>query len=324
MKRRDTLKWIGGAAGLGIIGTGTATADPPAEQQRRYDYEGLLDELERIERSSQGSVSLAFAGESLEGREIPVASVGNGETDVFIDTEQHGNEPTGTSAAVEVLRSLGSGGNNVRGVLDALTVHMMLMVNPDGAERNQRVNADGVDPNRNHDYQPGSEDNPSPEAQAMIDAVDEIDPLWVADLHTQTGDYIDDDDNSVTASNYWPIASGVPEDAQDLSKQMNWAMYDEVSQYGYANITQYPGGTNPAIARNAYGLQDRGSVLLEATGQADDRGPRMEGMMIRLMNEEVTTLLEGTVDGSLFDIDPNNAEEIPERPSRQSWRWDTE
>lgn len=324
MKRRDTLKWIGGAAGLGTIGVGTVAANPPAEQQRRYNHEELLTELERIERSSRGSVSTEIVGESVEGRGIPVASVGDGDMDVFIGTEQHGDEPTGTSAAVEILRNLGSGGNNTSTIRDELTVHMMLMVNPDGAERDQRVNAEGVDPNRNHDYEPGSEDNPSPESQAMIDAVDEIDPLWVADLHTQTGDYIDDDGNSVTASNYWPIASGVSEDTQNLSKQMNWVMYDEVSQHGYANISQYPGGTNPAIARNAYGLQDRGSVLLEATGQADDRGPRMEGMMIRLMNEEVRTLLEGTADGSLFDIDPDNAEEIPERPPRQSWRWDTE
>lgn len=324
MHRRDALKWIGGIAGAGVLGTKTAAADPPAEQMRRYDHGELLEELERIERSSQGSISVEFVGESIEGRELPVATVGDGDTDVFLVTEQHGDEPTGTSAGVEVLGNLGAGGNDVSEILDELTVHMLPMLNPDGAERDQRTNADGVDPNRQHHYEPGSDDNPSPETQAMIDAVDEIDPLWVADLHTQTGDYIDDDDNSVTASNFWPIADGVPEDAQDLSKRMNWAVYDEVSQYGYANISQYPGGTGGNIARNAYGLDGRGSMLLEITGQADDRGPRQEGMFIRLHREEVMTLLEGTADGSIFDIDPDNADDIPERPSRQSWRWDSE
>lgn len=327
MHRRDTLKWIGGIAGAGVFGTKTAAADPPGDRQLRYDHSELLDELERIERSSQESVSVEFVGESIEGRELPLATVGDGDTDVFLDTQQHGDEPTGTSAAVEVLKNLSSGGNNVSEILTELTVHMMLLVNPDGAERPQRTNANGIDPNRQHDYDPGSSANPSPEAQAMIDTVDEIDPLWVADLHTQTGNYVDDDGESVTASNYWPIADGVSEDAQDLSKQMNWAIYDEVSQYGYANITQYPGGTNAAIARNAYGLDGHGSVLLETTGQTDDKGPRMEGMMIRLQRAEVMTLLEGTADRSLFDIDPDNAEEIPERPSwgeREPWPWDTE
>ncbi|XVH32366.1 M14 family zinc carboxypeptidase [Haloferacaceae archaeon DSL9] len=326
MRRRHALRLIGGIAGTGVIsgaasGRGTDGSGP--NRTRWHSYEELRATLDRLQHDSGGAVSVDFVGESVEGRALPLATVGDGATDVFIATEQHGDEPTGTEAGLQILRTLGAGGGPSRSILDELTVHVLLRVNPDGGERDQRVNVEGFDPNRYHDYEPGSDENPVPETQAMIDTVDEIDPFWVADLHAQTGDYVDDDGESVTSSIYWPIADGVPQDAQDLTKQMCRLVYDEVDQ-GYATITQYPGGTNPAICRNAYGLQGRGSMLIETTGQVGDRGRRQEGKFIRLMIEEVMTLLEGTADGSLHDVDPALADEIPERPSREPWPWDTE
>ncbi|MFC6905886.1 M14 family zinc carboxypeptidase [Halalkalicoccus tibetensis] len=303
----------------------SAEDELPRENSRWYTHDEVMERLDRLERTGRGTVSLEEIGESIEGRELVVATVGSGETDVFITTEQHGDEPTGTSTIFQILQRLSAGGQNTAQIREALTIHVLPMHNPDGGMRNQRVNADGVDPNRQHHYDPGSDDNPSPETQAMIDYVTDLDPEWVADLHTQTGDYVDDDGESIRASNFWPIAPDADEDAIELSKQMNWAIYDEVNdQYGFANISQYPGGTGANIARNAYGIRGYGSVLLEMTGQVDDRGERMEGMMIRHMRAEVETLLEETADGSLYDRDSELAETIPERGPRSPWPWDNE
>lgn len=294
----------------------------PRERSRWYTHEQLRDRLERIARDGE-DVSLTEIGRSLQGRELVVATVGNGDTDVFLVSEQHGDEPTGSLALIEVLQHLSAGGENVAEVLEELTVHVLPMQNPDGGMRHQRRNWNGVDANRQHHYPPGSADNPSPESQAMIDYVDEVDPLWVADLHTQTGNWTDDDDEWITASNFWPISPDADEEAVALSKRMNWAMYDELDdEYGYANITRYPGGTSASIARNAYGIRGHGSVLLEATGQTGDRGQRMEGRLTTLMREEVTVLLAETADGSLFDRNPDKVAEIPERGSREEWPWD--
>jgi hypothetical protein len=326
MNRRDTLKLVGGIAGAGAFVPSLASAQTyPREGSRFYTHEEVMDRLAQLEQTSQGAVSLTEIGESIEGRELVVATVGEGETDVFFTTEQHGDEPTGTLTIFQVLRDLTAGGENVGQILDELTIHALPMHNPDGAMRNQRENVDDVDPNRQHHYEPGSTDNPSPETQAMIDYVTDLDPEWVADLHTQTGDYVDDDGESIRASNYWPIAPEADEDAVELSKRMNWAIYDEVDdEYGYANISQYPGGTGTNIARNAYGVRGYGSILMEMTGQVDDRGQRMEGMMVRHMRSEVEVLLEETADGSLYDRDPENAEAIPERGPQSPWPWDSE
>lgn len=328
MKRRDTLKVFGGIVGASAVGPGLVSArerDYPRENSRFYTHDEVMERLARLERQGQRAVSLTEIGESVEGRELVVATVGEGDTDVFFTAQQHGDEPTGTLTILQVLRNLAAGGQDVAQILDELTVHVLPMHNPDGGMRNQRENVDGVDPNRQHHYEPGSTDNPSPETQAMIDYVTDLDPEWVADLHTQTGDYVDDDGESIRASNYWPIAPEADPGAVALSKRMNWAIYDEVGDaYGYANISQYPGGQGANIARNAYGVRGYGSVLLEMTGQTGDRGERMEGMMVRHMRSEVEVLLEETADGSLYERDPDDAETIPERGPRSPWPWDSE
>ena len=59
-----------------------------------------------------------------------------------------------------------------------------------------------------------------------------------------------------------------------------------LAQYPYADLSRYPGGTEPGISRNAYGLLGSGSVLLELRGgigtqvgrlHPEDRLPRVAG-----------------------------------------------
>lgn len=177
-------------------------------------------------------------------------------------------------------------------------------------------------------------ENPVPESRAMLEMVDERDVEWIIDLHRQ-GEYVvdydfefdpenpdrepereyppDPDDpgggDIVTVSVFWPINEGVDEDVQDLSKQMVYTMYEELSVYEQANVTRYPGGTYGGIARNGYGLQGLGSVLFELSqGTLGDRQYR-----IRQSMEGVLSVVEATADGSLYDVDPDNVSELPER-----------
>lgn len=177
-------------------------------------------------------------------------------------------------------------------------------------------------------------ENPVPESRAMLNMVDERDPKWIVDFHRQ-GEYVvdyefefdpenpgrenereyppDPDDpgggDIVTASLFWPINEDVPQDAQDLSKQLVYTIYDELSEYDQANVTRYPGGTYGGIARNGYGLQGLGSVLFELSqGTLGDREYRIQQAM-----EGLLSVVEATADGSLYDVDPDNVSELPER-----------
>jgi hypothetical protein len=353
MRRRTTLKLLGTAAGAGLLGAQTVSADDalPRENSNRFlTYEDVQDFLDDLDRRARRPFELEKIGESLEGRDLTVASVGSGETDVFFVSEQHGDEPTGTNAILAELRELATSGSPfARSVTDELTVHVLPMQNPDGAMRNQRENArpedytwedpffgtqsGPADPNRQHYFElpeellpgPKPDENPSPETQAMLEHVLDLEPLWISDLHTQSGMYYDENENPgdmFHSSNFWPIADAVGTDEVELSQQLNVAMYDHAEGKANAQLSVYPGGDTVNIARNAYGAYGFGSILNEMTGQMGDRGSRMEGQMVRIMRNENRAILEETADGSLFDREPDRVDEIPDRPGAGDWPWE--
>ena len=103
----------------------------------------LYDQLSGLSRRFPDSLSLEQAGTSNEGRPIWLARLGNADKPaVMIITQQHGNEPHGTEAAVNLIQRLASGGALSRQVLNNIQVLIMPRVNPDGAERFDRGNMD--------------------------------------------------------------------------------------------------------------------------------------------------------------------------------------
>ena len=148
---------------------------------------------------------------------------------------------------------------------------------------------------------------PVPEAAAVVDAFKKYQPIWMADFHHQ-GTYVTDDGESVTSSILWPKNEDVSQEFVDLSKQLCFTIYDHMQQFGFSTITLYNGGTFPGIARNAYGLAGAGSILVELKGGI---GQKQSGMIIKHAYEQMWAILEATADGSLEDINPEWADEIP-------------
>jgi hypothetical protein len=111
-------------------------------------------EVEARLRAVQGATpdlfSLEEIGRSVEGRAIYHLSFGRGPFTVLLWSQMHGDEPSATSALfdlVEYVRRHRTDPAVVR-MLGALTIHIVPMLNPDGAERFQRRNAQGLDINR--------------------------------------------------------------------------------------------------------------------------------------------------------------------------------
>lgn len=183
----------------------------------------------------------------------------------------------------------------------------------------------GYDINRYHSYLPEADvdpyvggPNPVPESLAMRLLFDERDPLVVMDFHHQ-GSYVDDDGDLITGSTLWPNATeaaanlGVEDkfaDAVELSKRVVSTMVTELDQYGYANITRYPGTTTPGIARNAYGLLGAGSILFEMRGGI---GQKSNGYITKTAYNAALSVVEALADGSLFTADISVADALPDR-----------
>ena len=153
----------------------------PAIAQRRFTQGELTSWLEPLLRTS--SLRATEIGRSIQGRPIRAITFGTGPTTVLLWSQMHGDESTATMALVDLLAWLGQPAPTHAALRDRLaqklTVVMVPMLNPDGAELFQRENAVGVDVNRD------AARLASPEARALKSLRDSIRPRFGFNLHDQ-------------------------------------------------------------------------------------------------------------------------------------------
>lgn len=288
-------------------------ARPTPEQVRRA--------LARIARASDGRVRLGTIGRSNEGRPIRLATVGHGGTRLLYVTQQHGDEPLGTPAAIRALWTLGVPSTAWhRWLRSRVTIDIVVQANPDGAVRNQRFNHDpdatgpyaepgvGYDMNRFHNPLTPIGDNPVPESRAILRLWQATRPQIVVDYHMQ-GRYLQPDGRETTASILWPTTSFAATAAVDRSRQLAVRNYTAMTHLAGANVTRYPGGEYEGIARNAYGILGSASLLVELS----DLPAQQVELQIRTAFVSMIATAQGAADRSLWRIDPQRAETIPER-----------
>lgn len=134
-----------------------------------------------VEKAS-GIIDVSLIGHSAENRAIYRLSAGNGKIQVLLWSQMHGDESTATLAMMDVLNFLNSDDehNDVRSdLLQRCTFHFIPMLNPDGAERCQRRNAQGIDINR--DFLALQ----TPEARLLKSQQELIRPEFAFNLHDQ-------------------------------------------------------------------------------------------------------------------------------------------
>lgn len=144
----------------------------------------------------------------------------------------------------------------------------------DGVTSCENVDIDSRAPS--YDFTKG---NPVPEAKNVRWLNDQFKPVVALDMHHQ-GTPVHDG-QMVTGSTLYPTAIATAERlqaavdpnalarftaGQTMAKRVVVLIAQTLAQYPYATLTRYPGGTEPGISRNAYGLLGAGSVLLELRG----------------------------------------------------------
>ena len=126
---------------------GPARVSPPSGS---YAPEALVADLHRLVARSGGLVRIEERGVSAEGRPILVLAAGSGPDKALLWSQMHGDEPTATCALVDLLSHLVATRAEAatQQLLSRLTLLAIPMLNPDGAARNDRRNAQGIDINR--------------------------------------------------------------------------------------------------------------------------------------------------------------------------------
>ena len=124
--------------------------------------------------------------QSVQGRNIHHLTMGKGQTKVFLWSQMHGDEATATMALFDLFNFLSANDqyNSLRkNLLDNLELHIVPMLNPDGAQIWTRTNAMKIDLNRD------AQNLATPEARALMELAKKLQPDFGFNLHDQSTYY---------------------------------------------------------------------------------------------------------------------------------------
>lgn len=323
-------------------------------------YADVVKELKKLESTSRHGVdvfTLEEAGtkvnKSEQGRDLYVATVGNGPQDVWLQGRIHGNEPYGSDSLLTLLKDLGTNGSpDYKLLREKFTFHIIPMYNPDGSEANIRhtILRDPVtgDPelgtngreqriDLNRDWTPtGFVAN---ESLAFYEYWTMVDPAFGIDIHHQglKKEWGTNDDVTmslgISLAPGGPTLPGIKNGAYDvLTRQMQVHIYDELSKYGSINIDRYQVGNGQEIdikggvvsammlGLDYGGMNSEGHsnpvIFLETSGNTSNGslGQKARGALIKQNVLAVKELLLGMASGEVQQEDPERWEEIPHQP----------
>jgi hypothetical protein len=125
----------------------------PGLEDRRFTHEEYWETVGSVldDEETTGRVSVAELGHSVEGRSIRAVTLGQGPVSVLLWSQMHGDESTASMSLADIVHWWAVSPEDDplrRRLADRLTITMIPMLNPDGAERFMRYDALGVDVNR--------------------------------------------------------------------------------------------------------------------------------------------------------------------------------
>src|SRR5690606_1514655 len=161
---------------------------------RRFSPEQWWDVAMPLASGAAG-FRIEALGNSAEGRPLRHVSWGNGDTRVLLWSQMHGDESTASMPLAHLFRFLGEQPAHplVQRLRQGTTLHVLPLVNPDGAARFQRRNAQGIDINRD------ARALASPEARALHALRERVKPAFGFNLHDQRVGYRAGDSERGTA-----------------------------------------------------------------------------------------------------------------------------
>jgi len=148
--------------------------------ERRFTHEEYWKVLDPALHS--GRLQVTRLGESIQGRAINAVAAGSGPTTVLLWSQMHGDESTATMSLADLMNWLATAPETDilrRELTDSLTIVMIPMLNPDGAELFVRENAMGVDINRD------ARRTATPEGRILKGVRDSVQADFGFNLHDQ-------------------------------------------------------------------------------------------------------------------------------------------
>ena len=241
----------------------------PALNFRRIKHSHIKPLLERFGRRNDFEISQI--GQSVQGRSIHMAKLGQGPKKVLLWSQMHGDESTATRASFEIFNffSQRDGLDDYKQqILNNVTLYFIPMLNPDGAEEFKRRNALSIDLNRD------ALRLVSPEAKILKEMRDRLEPDFGFNLHDQSR-YYNVYRSSKTASisflapayNHEKEVNAVRAGAMQLISSMNGVL----QQYIPGQVGKYDDTFEPRAFGDNIQKWGTSTILIESGGHPGDR-----------------------------------------------------
>lgn len=276
----------------------------PASQVRHADLKKYLDQLK------QAGLPVTQIGFSFESRDIYMSEWGKGPMKILMWSQMHGDEPTATSALMDMFHFLQKN-RELKWVADlekSVTIRIIPMLNPDGTEKFQRRNAQSIDVNRD------AQDLATPEGRLLKKVRDEWQPEIGFNLHNQNSLTAAGRTNRQATMSFLAVlgnAENKVSPASDRSRRLCVVMMNSVWKYLSGHIGRYDDTYNPLAFGDRMSEWGTATVLVE-TGA---RHGKDEMFLIKMNFIAYLSVLNSLATGSEKNVSMDTYALIPENRS---------
>jgi len=275
---------------------------------RHADLQRFLHDLAR---RYPEDVTLEEAGRSFLGRPIRLLRVGSGPNRILLWSQMHGDEPSATPALLDIADYLlrHRDEQSARSILQAFTLLMIPMLNPDGAEVYQRRNAQGIDINRDALHLA------TPEGRLLKRVRDEYEPMLAFTLHDQdrrkavgkTGQVANIALLSVAGDEWQTLTLG-----RLRTKRACAAIVEALTPFIAGGMSRYDEEWSPRCFGDNITAWGTPVILIESGGRPKNRDVTE---LTRLNFIAILTVLQGLARDDLAGYDPKVYDDLP--PNRE-------
>ena len=276
------------------------------------DHDEVERRLKAVAAADPDLFTLERAGESLEGRSINLITAGSGPFRVMLWSQMHGDEPTATAALFDVFDFLRRHRSEpaVQQILSGLTLYVVPMLNPDGAERFQRRNAQHIDVNRD------ALSLQTPEGRLLKLLRDRFEPRLGFNLHNQSWSTTVGDPPKPASISLLSVAYDKERSenaGRRLSKKVCAVIRDALEPFASGQIGRYDDEFEVRAFGDNLTLWGTPVVLIE-TGPFPAATP--DPFLVRLNFVAILSALDALATGAADKADPKRYESLPVNESR--------
>ncbi len=245
-------------------------------------------------------------GRSFEGREIYQMEFGSGKTKVLMWSQMHGNEPTATTALIDMFHYLQKNREKdwVKKLEATLTIRAVPMLNPDGAEVYTRRNAQNIDVNRD------ALALETQEGKLLYSLRNDWKPDIGFNLHNQNPWLsVGDTKKQATISLLAVLGNpfGKSNEGHERNKRLCGLIASALNHFIEGNIGRYDEEFNPLAFGDLFSASGTPTILIETGGL----NGKDQMLFVKLNFIAYLTALNAVVNGSEKTADANAYDNIP-------------